>query len=86
MQPTRVHFKKQIWQGKLSTMDHKCHVHFIIISHSVDLDKILETDDVGDGFAAKLYPEFLSRQLAFLRDPGTSAIACYIESIQCSLH
>ena len=70
MQPTRVHFKKQIWQAKLSTMDHKCCVHFTIISHSVDLDKILETNDVGDSFLAKPYPEFVSRQLALLRDVG----------------
>ncbi len=41
MQPTRVHIKKQIWQAKLSVMDHKCCVHFTIIGHSVDLNQIL---------------------------------------------
>jgi hypothetical protein len=43
MQHTRVHFKKQIWQAKLSTMDYKRRVNFTIIGHSVDLDKIFET-------------------------------------------
>ncbi len=66
-------------------MDHKCRVHFTIISHS-DLDQILEIDDVGDSLLAKSYPELVSGQLAFLRDPETSTIACHIKSIQCSLH
>jgi hypothetical protein len=52
-------------------MDHKCCVHFTIISHFVDLDQILETDDVGDSLLAKPYPELVSRQLAFLKDPET---------------
>jgi hypothetical protein len=47
------HFKNQIWQSKFSTMDHKSRVHFTIISHYVDLDKILETDDVGNSSLAK---------------------------------
>jgi len=70
----------------MSTMDHNHCVHFTIISHSVDLDKILDTDDVGDSFLAKPYPEFVSGQLAFLRDPEASAILNHIESVQCSLH
>ena len=42
-------------------MDHKCRVHFTIISHFVDLDQILETDDVGNSFlnlnhTQNLYP------------------------------
>ena len=81
MQPARMHFKNQIWQSKFSTVDHKCCVHFTIISHSVDLDQILETDDVGNSFLAKPYPEFVSGQLAFLRDPETSAIARHINRL-----
>ena len=50
-------------------MDHKRCVQFTLISHSVDLDTILETDDVDDWFLTKPYPEFVSGQLAFLREP-----------------
>ncbi len=53
-------------------MDHKCCVHFAIISHSVDLDEILETNDVGNSLLAKPYPELLSGQLVFFRDPEES--------------
>jgi hypothetical protein len=47
---------------------------------------MIDTDDVGDSFFAKPYTEFVSGQLAFLRDPEASAILNHIESIQCSLH
>ena len=67
-------------------MDHKCRVHFAVISHSVDLDEILETNDVGNSLLAKPYPELVSGQPAFFRDPETSAIARHIKSVQCSLH
>ncbi len=53
VQTARVHFKQQIRQAKCTAVDNKCCVQLAIIGHPVNLDKVLEVNDVGDGFLAE---------------------------------
>ncbi len=62
-------------------MDSKSCVHFTVICDPVDLDKILEAYDVGDGFFTEPNPKPVARYLELLRDLQTTTIAHHIESM-----
>ncbi len=53
VQTARVHFKQQIRQAKCTVVDNECCVQLTIIGHPVMHDKVLEENDVGDGFLAE---------------------------------
>jgi hypothetical protein len=71
MQPARVHFKKQVRQTKHVVMGSKSFICFTIICDPVDLDKILEAYDVGDGILTEPHPNLVDRYLALLHDLQT---------------
>jgi hypothetical protein len=82
MQPARVHFKKQVRQTKCTAMDNKNCIHFAVICDPVDLDKILETYDVGDGFFIEPNPKLVARYLGLLCDLQTTTVACHVVATQ----
>jgi hypothetical protein len=62
-------------------MDNKSSVHFAVICDPVDLDKILEAYDVGDGVFTEPHPKLVARYLALLCDLQTTTVTCHIESM-----
>jgi hypothetical protein len=52
VQTTRVHLKQQIRQAERTAVDHNYCVHFAIMSYPISLDKVLEANDICDGFLA----------------------------------
>jgi hypothetical protein len=62
-------------------MDNKSCVYFAVICDPVDIDKILEAYDVGDGAFTEPHPQLVARYLALLSDIQTTTVACHIESI-----
>jgi hypothetical protein len=62
-------------------VDNKCCVQLAIIRHSITLDKVLEANDVCDGFLAVPDQILVARYLAFFGDLQTTAIARHRESI-----
>jgi hypothetical protein len=55
-------------------MDHKCCVQLAIISYSITLDKVLEANDVQDGFLAVPDQILVAQNLAFLGDLQTTPL------------
>jgi hypothetical protein len=74
-------FQKVSQATKHAAMDNKRCVHLAVIHDPVDLDKILEAYDVGDGVFAETNPKFVARYLALLRDLQTATIAFHVESM-----
>jgi hypothetical protein len=52
VQTARVYFKQQIRQAKCTAVDKECCVQLAIIGHQITLDKVLEANDIDDGFLA----------------------------------
>jgi hypothetical protein len=81
VQTTWVYFNEQVRETKLLAMDDRSHLNFAIIYDPVDLDQVLLAYDVGDSLLAKPNPELVSRELALVGDPQTTAIACHVQSM-----
>ena len=84
MQTTRVHLKQQIRQAERTAVDHNYCVHFAIMSYPISLDKVLEANDICDGFLAVPDLILVARHFAFLSDLEITTIACHLERI-CSI-
>ncbi len=76
MQTAGMHFKQQVRQPKSTAMDNECHVQLAIISYSVALDEILDTNNVSYCLLAVPNRVLVAWYLALLGDPKTTAIAC----------
>jgi hypothetical protein len=62
-------------------MDNESCAPFAVICDPIDLDKILEAYDVGDGIFTEPHPKLVAGYLALLRDLQTTTVAHHIKSM-----